>query len=456
MLILPTEMKKVILPFVSLFSETVWDYAQILLMGAILAPGVRTVSATLTVMGLKDDPQYQNYYRVLNRAKWCGRTASYLLLGLIIQTFVAAGVPIVIGVDETLERRQGDKIKQKSVFRDSVRSSKKHTVYSYGLRWVSMMAIVSVPWDDRAWALPFLTVNVPSEKTNDANGKRHKTSIDWICYLVGVVRGWLPERAIILVTDGGLTAVKLGLACCQAATPVTWVSRLRLDACLYAWPGKQPKGKRGKKPKKGKKIPNLQARLDNPKTRWRSITIPWYGNKKRTIQIVTGVALWYTPCFDPLPIRYVLVRDPLGKFKPTAFLCTRLDVKPRQILLWFILRWNVEVTFQEARRHLGVETQRQYSDKAIERTTPLLFGLFSLVTIIAYKLTQASASPFPVRSSAWYHKQQPTFSDALAVVRRHIWFELWGNKIKSASKPDYLLIPAPVFNGLIDSMCYTT
>jgi len=224
MLILPTEMKKVILPFVSLFSETVWDYAQILLMGAILAPGVRTVSATLTVMGLKDDPQYQNYYRVLNRAKWCSRTASYLLLGVIIQTFVTAGVPIVIGVDETLERRQGDKIKQKSVFRDSVRSSKKHTVYSYGIRWVSMMAIVSVPWSDRA-------------KTNSANGKRHKTSIDWICYLVSVVRGWLPERAIVLVTDGGLTAIKLGLACCQAITPVTWVSRLRLDACLYTWPG---------------------------------------------------------------------------------------------------------------------------------------------------------------------------------------------------------------------------
>ena len=249
MLTIPQEMMKVILPFVSLFSERVWDYAQILLMGAILAPGKRTVSRALTVMGLKDDPQYQNYHRVLNRAKWCGLTASKIMLGLLVQALVAANAAIILGVDETLERRQGKKIKQKGVFRDAVRSSKKYVVHSFGLRWVSMMLIVPVPWSSRPWALPFLSLNAPSEATNKANGKRHKTSIDWIKQMVCLVRRWLRGRQLVLVTDGGLTAVKLGLTCRTLRQPMTWISRLRLDASLYAWPGTRasaaPNRKRG-------------------------------------------------------------------------------------------------------------------------------------------------------------------------------------------------------------------
>lgn len=454
MLTLPQEMKNLILPFVSLFSETVWDYAQILLMGALLAPGKRTVSAALTVMGLKDDPQYQNYHRVLNRAKWCNLTASKILLGLLVQTFVALGIPIILGVDETLERRKGMLIKQKGVFRDPIRSSKKYLVDSYGLRWVSMMLIVPVPWSSRPWALPFLTLTAPSEATNKANGKRHKTSIDWIQQMVCQARRWLRGRALVLVTDGGLTAVKLGLTCGALRQPVTWVSRLRLDVCLYDWPKKQPKSKPGPKPKKGVRQPSLQAHLNDPETEWQKTEFDWYGGRTYTMEYVTGQSLWYTPGFDPLPIRWVLVRDPAGKYEATAFLCTDLTAAPLQILQWFILRWNVEVTFQEARTLLGMETQRQWSDLAIARTTPLLLGLFSLVTLLAYQLTKDK--PFPVRTSAWYTKEEPTFSDALAVVRRHIWFGLWGKYIESAQNPDYVLIPTPVFNGLVDSMCYTT
>lgn len=454
MLTLPQEMKKVILPFVSLFSERVWDYAQILLMGAILAPGKRTVSAALTVMGLKDDRQYQNYHRVLNRAKWCSLTGSKILLGLLVSVFVAADAPIIVGADETLERRKGKQIKQKGVFRDAVRSSKKYTVHSFGLRWVSMMLIVPVPWSSRPWALPFLTVLACSEATNKENNKRHKTSIKWIQQMVCQLRRWLGERALVLVTDGGLTAVKLGLTCGAFRQPAIWVSRLRLDARLHAWPGQRPKGRRGPKPKKGRRLKSLKERLDNPRMRWHRQEINWYGGRTYTIEYITGQALWYTPGFDPLPIRWVLVRDPAEKYKPTAFLCTDLTADPLQILTWFILRWNVEVTFQEARALLGVETQRQSSQLAISRTTPLLLGLFSLVTLLAHQLTLDKT--FPVRTSAWYQKQEPTFSDALALVRRHIWFGLWGKYVHSDQKPDYVLIPTSFFHGLVDSMCYTT
>ena len=268
MLILPPEIIQVIMPFAQVCSARIWDWAQVLIVGAILAPGKRTVTAVLRVMGLQDEKQYQNYHRVLNRAKWSGLQASRILLGLLVMALVTCGVPVVVAADETLERRWGPKIKEKGIFRDAVRSSKKYTVYSAGLRWVSMMLLLPVPWSQRVWALPFLTVLAPGEKTNKANGKRHKTSIDWIMQMIGAVRRWLPEKELVLVTDGGLTAVKLGLRCVGYANPVTYVSRLRLDAVLHDPPGPPAAGKRGPKPKKGKRQASLKKVLLDPSTQW--------------------------------------------------------------------------------------------------------------------------------------------------------------------------------------------
>mgnify|MGYP000131456237 FL=1 len=450
--ILPPEIIKVIRPFAQVFSARIWDWVQVLVAGAILAPGKRTVTAALRIMGLKDEKQYQNYHRVLNRAKWSSLQASRILLGLLVSVLVSAGVPVVVAADETLERRWGPKIKEKGIFRDAVRSSKRYTVYSSGLRWVSMMLLVSVPWSQRVWALPFLTVLAPGEKTNAANGKRHKTSIDWIGQMIGTVRRWLPEKMLVLVTDGGLTAVKLGLRCARFINPVTYVSRLRLDAALYDPPGPQPRGKRGPKPKKGKRQPSLKRVLLDPATQWTKCKIDWYGGKRRTVEIATGTALWYTPGHDPLPIRWVLVRDPLGEFDPAAFFATDQAAAPLRILAWFIMRWNVEVTFEEARAHLGVETQRQWSDLAITRTTPALLGLFSLVTLLAHLLTQNK--PFPVRSAAWYAKTEPTFSDAIALVRRHLWTRT--KFTNSPTNTGFVEIPTSVLHGLVDSLCYAT
>jgi hypothetical protein len=427
-------------------------WARELLIGAILAPGKRTVTAVLHVLGLKDERQYQNYHRVLNRAKWSGLIASQILLGMIVATFIGVGVPVVIGADETLERRWGPKIKAKGIFRDAVRSSRKYTVYSSGLRWISMMAIVKLPWSQRAWALPFLTVLAPGKKTNEKNGQRHKTSIDWIGQMINVVRRWLPQRALVLVTDGGLAAIKLGLRCARYGNPVTYVSRLRLDAALYAPPGPQPPSKRGPKPKKGARLPSLKQILVDPQTQWTALQLDWYGGQQRTVEIVSQTALWYTSGYDPLPIRWVLVRDPLGAFEPCAFFATDQAATAAQILTWFILRWNVEVTFEEARTHLGLETQRQWSDLAIARTTPALLGLFSLIVILAQHLT--GEQPLPVRATAWYVKTEPTFADAIALVRRYVWTH---TQFANSSPPTGLVeIPASMLTGLIDSVCYVT
>jgi len=452
MLILPTAMIAVLRPFAQAFTERTWEWVQILVVGAILAPGRRTVTAILRVMGLRNERHFQRYHRVLNRVKWSGLLISRILLTLLVATFVVAGVPLVIAADETLERRNGDKIRAKGVFRDAVRSSKKHVVYCFGLRWISMMLLVAVPWSPRVWALPFLTVLAPSAKTNLANGKRHKTSIDWIGQMIGVVRRWFPDRAIVLVVDGGLAAIKLGLRCAQLALPVTYVSRLRMDAALYDRPLPQAASKCGPKPKKGLRQPSLHARVTDPATAWITVTVAWYGGTQRELDLATGTALWYTPGQDPLALRWVLVRDRATHkpFAPQAFFATDQDVTAAQIGAWFVQRWSEEVTFAEVRAHLGVETQRQWSDLAIARTTPALLGMFSLITLIGYRLT--GDQPMPVRTAAWYTKRKATFADVIALVRRHLWTTV--QYTNSAWTRGYVPIPREVLHGLIDTFCY--
>src|SRR5258708_18971170 len=117
-------------------------------------------------------------------------------------------------------------------------------------------------------------------------------------------------------------------------------------------------------------------------------------------------------------MRWVLIRDPQGKFQTQALRCTDLEATPVQILSWFVLRWQLEVTFHAARAHLGVETQRQWSAPAIARTTPALLGLFSLVTLLAHDSMTLCHPRLP--QTAWYAKATPTFSDALALVRRRL------------------------------------
>ena len=230
---LPIEIMIVLQHFAPVVSERIWDWAQVLVAGAILAPHKRTVTSVLRVMGLSGERQFQNYHRVLNRARWSGLEVSRILLGLLVSAFVLPGAPLMVVADETLERRRGKKIAAKGRFRDPVLSSEKHQINRDGLRWVSMMVLVKVGWSQRVWALPFLSVLAPHPKTNQAQGKRHKTSIDWVGQMINQVRRWLPQRPLILITDGALVAVRLGLRCKHYAAPVTFVSRLHLNIRLF-------------------------------------------------------------------------------------------------------------------------------------------------------------------------------------------------------------------------------
>src|SRR5258708_26503169 len=302
MFILPEQIMVLLKLFAPVFSERVFEWNKGWVVGAILDPDKRTVRAAMGVMGLSDEAQFQNYHRVLSRAKWNSLEVSRILLGLLVMTFVALGVPVVLGADETLERRNGERILSKGLFRDAVLSSKKHVIHSYGLRWVSMMLLVEIPFSGRVWALPFLTVLATSKKTDDRQGRRNKTSIDWIGQMIRCVRRWLPERQLVLVVDGGLAAVKLGWRCAADSVGITFVSRLRLDAALYDDPLPQPKGKRGKKPKKGLRQESLKSRLNSPSTLWQTHEIAWYGGRNPCLDIAAGTAFRQTSGHDPLAI----------------------------------------------------------------------------------------------------------------------------------------------------------
>jgi DDE superfamily endonuclease len=449
--LLPPAMRAAIAPFVSLFSRRVWGHAQVLLVGAVLAPGIRTVTAVLRVMGLSHDTRFQRYHRVLNRAAWSSLAVSRILLGLLVATFAPIG-PIVLGLDETLERRWGKRIAAKGVYRDAVRSSHEFFVKCSGLRWVCLMLLVPIPWANRAWALPFLTVLAPSARYHQERGRRHKKLTDWARQMLLLARRWLPDREIVAVADSTYAVLELLACCADPRHAVTMVTRLRLDAALYEPAPPRAPGTRGRPRLKGARRPTLAARLADPITAWTAITVPnWYGEGPRAVEIVSETAVWYHSGLPPVPIRWVLIRDPEGRFNPQALLCTDLAAEPAQILIWFVMRWQMEVTQEEGRRHLGIETQRQWSDLAILRTTPALLGLFSLVTLLAHP-AMTSGAPV-VRQAAWYRKRDPTFSDALALVRR----ELWSHQAvfcMSHRDPDMVEIPRALIQRLTDALCY--
>src|SRR5215210_1988838 len=378
-------MIRLLVPFAPRFSTGVWQNAKILLMGAILTPGRRTVSSALRAMGLDQHKRFHRYHRVLSHASWSSLKASRVLLGLLVQMFVADGDPLVVGIDETLERRWGKKIAAKGVYRDPVRSTHGNFVKCSGLRWVCVMLLVEIPWASRVWALPFLSALAPSERYAAKRGRRHKKITEWAWQLLLVLRRWYPQREIVAVADRAYASLKLLDQCRKLSDPITFITRLRLDAALYEPAPPRRPGQMGRPRIKGERLPNLSVVAKDPKTVWKPTKIAnWYGSEDHTVEIASATAVWYSTGLPAVPVRWVLIREPQGGFKPQALLCTNLDADPEEIVCWFVMRWQLEVTFQEMRRHLGFETQRQWSDMAIRRTTPALLGLFSLVTLFAH------------------------------------------------------------------------
>lgn len=268
--------------------------------------------------------------------------------------------------------------------------------------------------------------------------------------MIAQVRRWLPGRALVVVLDSTYAVLELLAQGPRLRPAVTLVTRLRLDAALYdPAPPRAPQTK-GAPRKKGARQPTLAQRVDDPATIWERVTLRWYGGVQRSVELASGTAVWYHPGKPAVPLRWVLIRDPLGQFTTQALLCTDQSAAPPQIVEGFVLRWRVAVTYEDARAHLGIETQRQWSPHAIARTTPALVGLFSLVTLLAQPLLHGR--DLPARQAAWYAKPLPAFADTLALVRRHLWPVSFS--YLSPAHPDMVEIPRPLFERLMDTLAF--
>lgn len=406
----------IIAPFTVLFSRPVWKKALTLFIGAILCRGKRTVCAALRVMGLSNVTNFSKYHHVLNRVEWSLLSAARILLNLIV-SIAGSSNPLVFFIDETLERRKGPKIKAKGYYRDAVRSSKKMLVKSSGLKWLTLAVSWRFPFSERHFALPFMTILEPSAKSDKAAKRRHKTTLQWtIQMLIQVVR-WLKNTPIILVGDGGFACGALAWRCLKLK--ITLITRLKMNACIYDFPPVDSPCKRGRKKTKGARLYSFKEMVGMPDLGWTEIVIEGYGQKKKKLKHISNVSLWGADGFLPVPIKWVLLIDPEGELDPVPLMSTDFTISSEKIIILYIRRWNLEVTFQEVREHLGVETQRQWSDKAIARTTPILMGLYTIICLICNRLQEER--PIEVAQTAWYEKKDATFSDLLKSVRKILW-----------------------------------
>lgn len=529
MLSLPTMILPLLANFAHVFTKPTWNYVKILLIGTILSSGKRTVTSALQAMRLSKEKNFSKYHRILNGAKWDRGQLSKILLGLLLP-LIPTNCPILIAMDETIERRKGKEITAKGCYRDACRSSKSLIIYCFGLKWQCASMLIKLPWSNRYWALPFMTAlcvaksyddkkngysiilmkkkksklnksslgylkkklyylnatNTNIELTDKLNDKlikgikskmtiekkftiirrniqklgkkdmkllttscgikriNHRSSVDYALLMMIKINQYL-NRDWIFLGDGGFSCVKLGLACQRRK--VTLISRLRKDSALYEPVSEITTKQRGRPKQKGERAKSLNEIIQQPDLVWEEYEIDWYGGKRKRIALHSGINLWYKSGNQPLAIRWVLVKD-LDSGKIESFFSTDQNLSAIKIIEYFILRWNLETTFEEVRAHLGVETQRQWSDNAINTTTPILMGIFSLVCLMADKLTKNGQ--IPVSITAWYNKNnQATFSDVLRFVKQTIIREKYINT--SWKSDDIVQIPIQELENLINN-----
>lgn len=422
MLDLPAPILNVFAFFSPLFSRSIFYRLCSLLQAHILCNGRRTITQLLRTLGLSHANNYSKFHWVFSNAKWSAFKASKILF-LRIVSLLSDEEEVVIPIDTTIERRKGPKIKSLGRQRDAVRSTKSRKVLTIGLQWLVASVSLKIPYCSRCWALPFFTQLIPpkrplSTSKNRADlkeNKRHKKLTVWAAQLPSIIRKWLGKRKkFVIVADQAFACYKIAHACIKAGGAL--VSRLRMDARIFDFPSPTP-FRLGRPRLVGKRQPLFSELLKDTVLHWEEIEVSWYGGKKKRLFVYQRTSLWYAYGIPPVTIRWVLVKDPQDELDPIVLFSTNIEHSAARIIEIFVLRWQLEVTFEESRRHLGIETQRQWADKAIERTTPCLYASFSLITLMAVGLARENQGKIPIQKTAWYRKDHVTFSDALALVK---------------------------------------
>lgn len=388
----------------------------LLLVGAaILTVGRRTVSNMLRTAGGLAAGHPSSYHRFFSKRRWSLWPLGRALAQHILERYWPAGeVPTV--VDDTVDGHKGARVYGKGCHRDAVRSTHSYTAFRWGHKWVVLCILVKFPWANRLWALPVLIALYRSEKWNQQHGRRHKTPPELARQLLAVLLHWFPERKFVLAGDGGFSTHDLAAAAYRRRNRATLVGRFYAKANLFAWPLKRRSPKGGRPRLKGRKLAAPQNVVKRSKRR--RLQVSWYGGGLRRVEVVSGTGLWYKSGQGVVEVRWVFVHDLDGTHRDEYFFSTDATMTPKEIVETFTGRWSIEVTFEEMRAHLGLETTRGRTEKTVLRAAPSLFGLYSVVALAYAALPERQARAGRVQ---WIGKTETTFSDAIAAIRQHLW-----------------------------------
>jgi len=419
MINLPIVAEPLLMSFSIAFTEPTFQRSLVLSVGAILAKGRRTITNLLWAVGDLAEGDPSDYHRVFSRAPWSLWKVGRVLAVAVIE-LAGTNDWIRVIVDCTVAEHKGKKVYGKGCHHDAVRSTDTHKAYRWGHRWIVLAVAVKFPFCSRPWALPVLAALYRPEALNKKEGRRHKTPIQLARGLMSILLNWFPDKKFVLLGDGGYASHDLARFCYRHRHRLALVSKFGPDGALYAPPPPPKKNKKGGRPRvKGKKLKTPEAVVAT--SRLRKTTVAWYGASERQVRVCHGHGQWYHAGAGLVPVHWVFVRDAQGTRRDEYFYTTHDAFTPEQVVTLYTVRWNLEVTFQELRAHLGFEKTRQRVPNSVLRMAPCLLGLFSVICLIYHehlKRHKVTRCDRPCHA-----KSEPTFTDAIATVRRLFWKE---------------------------------
>ena len=401
------------------FSTPTYNRFLVLLLGALLTTGRRTITNILRTVRHQAPGHGASYHRVCSQRRWSTWVMARALIGFLLDHVVPPGT-VLLAADDTVTEHPGPKVFGKGRHRDGVRSSHNYTAYRWGHKWVVVSVLVKLPFARRPWALPVLVALYRPPEWDHEHGTRHKTPAHFARLLLARLIRWFPQRHFIFVGDMGDGTSETARFCQHHRRHLTLVSKFYGDAALYEPPPPRTCHTMGRPRVKGQKLAAPHAVVANT-TKRTSLTVAWYGGTMREIEVITGTGHWYRIGEDLVEVRWIYVHDGPGTHRDEYFFTTDRAMTPQPMVECYTQRWSIETTFQECREYLKLESTKGYGQQTILRFTPCLFGLYTMVVLLYLQLPSSSST---LRAIFWRGKSTVTFSDMLTCVRRALW-EQW-------------------------------
>jgi hypothetical protein len=420
MFIVPAAAEPLVESIGDVFTRPTLQRFVLLMCGVIVTMGRRTVSRALQVMQPQVFGHWCNYHRIYSGAKFSMWSLAAIVVRQVVGLLPADAV-IELVADETVDGKDGDHVWAKGAHRDASRSSRSKTHIQFGHQWLAMCVLVHLKGWDRPWALPILCGLCLSPKVAGPVARRPKTASQLARQLLIRLMRWLPGRRFILIGDYKVVTHQTVEFAQRHWERVTVIGRLRGDANLYAAPlNPRRRSRAGGLAKKGGKLPSPQEQIGRLKPTTQEVT--WYGSSRREMHFISQEALWYDKHSSAVtPIRWVCVLgDKQQNLQDAFFFCSDPCMVAARIIEHYARRWNIEVTFEESRALLGLETTRHWCRQSVLRVTPMLLGLFTAVVLIWRELPKVRQQMVRTATPC-YHKSSVTFADALAAVRADLW-----------------------------------